>query len=112
MEGQFTPFSIDNTNEIQRLELALQSAGIGTWELDSDTNFIKVCTRTKALFGISGENVISLETLLGFVHPDDRFRNLEPCRMQMALKDGFFARGKNILMPLIIHQNCWGALSI
>lgn len=54
------------------MELALESAGIGTWELDCDTNTIQMCTRTKALFGFSGENIIPLDTLLDFVHPDDR----------------------------------------
>ena len=98
MEGQFTPFSIDNTYEIQRLELALQSAGIGTWELDSNTQLIKVCSRTKALFGISGENNIPLEILLEFVHPDDRsgFRKILDHAINHSEEDSFHAEFRSL----------------
>ena len=47
MEGPQKPFNTDNTLEIQRLELALESAGLGTWELDFDTNQIRWCHRAK-----------------------------------------------------------------
>ncbi len=42
MEGSSKPFNTNDISEIQRLELALESAGIGTWEFDGDTNQSKV----------------------------------------------------------------------
>ena len=38
MKGSSKPFNTDNTLEIQRLQLALEWAGIGTWELDTTSN--------------------------------------------------------------------------
>ena len=74
MEGSAKPFSPDNTTEIQRLELALESAGVGTWELNFNHHTFSWCRRAKMLFGFSGENIISFEQLLSLLHPDDRIK--------------------------------------
>lgn len=72
MEGSSTPFTTNNTLEIQRLELALESAGIGTWELEPKTKQLRWCHRAKKLFGFTSNDIISLEELLDKVHPSDR----------------------------------------
>ncbi|REA62795.1 PAS domain-containing sensor histidine kinase [Dyadobacter luteus] len=73
MEGNSKPFNIDNTLELNRLELALESAGIGTWELDLHNLQFRWCRRAKKLFSFDGEDVVKLETLLELV--DNDFRN-------------------------------------
>ncbi|GGB95274.1 PAS domain S-box protein [Dyadobacter sediminis] len=72
MTGQPKPFSIHNNLEIQRLELALQSAGIGTWQLNPENDTLRWCHRTKKLFGFSGHDIITFHEMLEMVHPDDR----------------------------------------
>jgi len=82
MTGQTKPFSIDNNLEIQRLELALQSAGIGTWQLIIENGMIRWCHRTKELFGFAGDDIVPFDKMLELVHPSDRdqfeqaFRNV------------------------------------
>ncbi|SKB79746.1 PAS domain-containing sensor histidine kinase [Dyadobacter psychrophilus] len=71
MAGRANAFDTDNTLEIQRLNLALESAGIGTWELDFPTGQIRLCRRTKNLFKLSGNDIIDLEVLLDRINPDD-----------------------------------------
>ncbi|MCF2489355.1 PAS domain S-box protein [Dyadobacter sp. CY347] len=71
MAGQANSFDTDNTLEIQRLNLALESAGIGTWELDFQTNKIRICHRTKNLFRLHSSDIIDLQLLLDQIHPDD-----------------------------------------
>jgi len=72
MEGSSKPFSPDSAAEIQRLELALESAGVGTWELNFVSSIVQWCTRTKAIFGFIGNDIVNLDTLLDQIHPDDR----------------------------------------
>jgi PAS domain S-box-containing protein len=72
MEGLSQPFNTDNTLEIQRLQLALESAGLGTWELDSTTHQFRWCHRAKNLFSFSGSDRIDFKVLLDLIHPEDR----------------------------------------
>ncbi|MCE7066954.1 PAS domain-containing protein [Dyadobacter sp. CY326] len=66
------PFNTDNASELLRLELALESAGIGTWELDFQTNQVRWCRRAKKLFRYAGENIIDLQELIEQIDPKDR----------------------------------------
>jgi PAS domain S-box-containing protein len=72
MEGLPKPFSTNNTLEIERLNLALESAGIGTWEINLNTQQIRWCIRAKNLFNFSGEDIIDLNVFLNLIHPEDR----------------------------------------
>ena len=72
MEGESKPFSPDSAAEIQRLELALESAGVGTWELNFVNDSVRWCTRTKGIFGFTGNDTVDVTTLLDQIHPDDR----------------------------------------
>ena len=71
MEGPSKPFNTDNALELQRLGLALDSAGIGTWQLDLHTKQVRWCRRSKALFHFSGDDFIELKHLLDLIHPRD-----------------------------------------
>lgn len=91
MEGPSKPFNTENSLEIQRLELALESAGIGTWELDSYTNQIRLCKRAKKMFALSQIDIISLPQLLDLIDPQDRaaFAGKMSTALQPELTEGF-----------------------
>jgi PAS domain S-box-containing protein len=55
----------------ERLSLAADSAEAGLWILDPSTRVFWVTERTRAIFGYSPGEVISMERLEGSVHPDD-----------------------------------------
>lgn len=100
MKGSFKPFNINDIFEIQRLELALESAGIGTWELDGQTNQIRWRHRAKNLFDFHGENFINLPALLDLIalQVRDAFRNeiSNVCTSQQAA---------SFSLELRTHQN-------
>jgi PAS domain S-box-containing protein len=69
MEGILRPFNTDNVLELKRLELALESAGIGTWELDLQSRQLRWCHRAKNLFNYTGSDIVELETITNLIHP-------------------------------------------
>ena len=59
----------------ERLGLANNAAGIGTWDFDPIHNVLRWDARCKALFGLSSQAEISYEeSFLAGLHPDDRDR--------------------------------------
>jgi PAS domain S-box-containing protein len=72
MDGNSKPFNINDILEIRRLELALESAGVGTWEFDPAINQIRWCHRAKKLFSSSKGDFITLDDLLSGIHSKDR----------------------------------------
>ena len=56
-----------------RLSLALESAAMGMWELDLETDQCTWSEQTSSLFGLArGETSVPLARFLGLIHPDDR----------------------------------------
>ena len=55
----------------ERLALAADSAEAGLWVLDYGTGVFWVTDRTRAIFGFSPDEVITMERLEASVHPDD-----------------------------------------
>ncbi|WP_346898168.1 chemotaxis protein CheB [uncultured Roseibium sp.] len=55
-----------------RLELAIEVAGIGIWEYDSETGETFVDQGALDLFGLSGDGGSRIESLLDRLHRDDR----------------------------------------
>jgi PAS domain S-box-containing protein len=60
--------------EIERLQFALQAAGIGTWDYNLITGQSKWSGICKELFGLAPNADVTADTLLEQVHPDDRER--------------------------------------
>jgi len=56
----------------ERLAFALQSAGIGTWDLDPINNKVNWDDRCRELFGFSTEGEIDYDDVLNCIHPDDK----------------------------------------
>ena len=58
----------------ERLRLAVESAEIGTWDLNLVTGANRWDRRCKDLFGFSAHAEVSYETFLGMLHSEDRDR--------------------------------------
>ena len=57
-----------------RLRLAVESTGLGTWDLDPVSLKSKWDERCKEIFGLPPEAEVDYETFLSRLHPDDRER--------------------------------------
>lgn len=64
--------SLEETME--RLNLALEAANMGTWELKIGTGEVIWSKRTRELFGINHENKIFLNEIIPNIHAEDRDR--------------------------------------
>jgi PAS domain S-box-containing protein len=56
----------------ERLRLAVEATGLGTWDLDPLTGALHWDERCKALFGLSPDASVDYGTFLSLVHPEDR----------------------------------------
>jgi PAS domain S-box-containing protein len=56
----------------ERLRLAVEATGLGTWDLDPLTGALHWDARSKALFGVPPEASLDYDTFLSLVHPEDR----------------------------------------
>jgi signal transduction histidine kinase len=59
-------------NEVARV--ALEAAGVGTWEIRPVTGEHFLSARSRELLGIEGDEAISIQRLLAALHPGDRER--------------------------------------
>ncbi len=57
-----------------RLRLAVESTGLGTWDFNPVTGKLKWDERCKAVFGLPPEAEVDYEVFLAGLHPDDRER--------------------------------------
>ncbi|HSV01634.1 MAG TPA: PAS domain-containing protein [Phenylobacterium sp.] len=55
----------------RRLEVAVESTGLGFWEWDIRTGQLTWSDRNRAIFGLPPEAPVSIETYMAMVHPDD-----------------------------------------
>ncbi|WP_374951475.1 PAS domain-containing protein [Mucilaginibacter sp.] len=68
-----TRLKLSETEE--RTRFSLQSAGLGTWDLDPVNDVVVWDDRCRQLYGFSqGEDVTSYKNVLKYIHPDDRER--------------------------------------
>ena len=56
----------------EKLRLAVDASGIGCWDVETDSGRLGCLPQIRALFGIPGEGVATLEDLHGAVHVEDR----------------------------------------
>src|SRR5215216_1402640 len=57
-----------------RLSLAVESTGLGTWDFDPSSGELRWDERCKAMFGLLPEAEVDHETFLAGLHPEDRER--------------------------------------
>jgi PAS domain S-box-containing protein len=57
-----------------RLSLAVESTGLGTWDFDPSSGELRWDERCKAMFGLSPEAEVDHETFLAGLHPEERER--------------------------------------
>lgn len=69
----------------EALELALEAAGLGTWEHDFATGDVWMDARGRAQFGLAPDAPVTRDAWLATIHPDDRERVL--MRWEQALRD-------------------------
>ncbi|HEX2780578.1 MAG TPA: ATP-binding protein [Gemmatimonadaceae bacterium] len=62
------------TQEAERARLALEAAGIGTWDFNPITGALAWSDRTRLVFGLPGATPLDYQTFLEGIHPDDRAR--------------------------------------
>jgi len=88
MNGNIRPFSANDANEASRLQLALEAAGIGTWQYDISTETILWCDRCKALYHFpkDSENIVSFEKVLDLVYTEDRQRFSESFHVPFTIE--------------------------
>jgi PAS domain S-box-containing protein len=67
------------------LELALEAAGLGTWEVDLSTGEEHWDARARALLGVPPDEPLTPTTWVDAIHPEDRGRTLE--RWEGAVRD-------------------------
>jgi PAS domain S-box-containing protein len=56
----------------ERLRLAVEATGLGTWDLDPLTGALHWDERCKVLFGVPPDASLDYDTFLSLVHPEDR----------------------------------------
>ncbi len=84
----------------ERLRLAVQATGLGTWDWDMSRDVILWSERTYALFGLAPGGVIDYAQFLRAVHPDDRAATEAAVRAALAPDgDGRLAAEFRALQP-------------
>jgi len=71
-----------------RLRLAVESTGLGTWDFDPITGELRWDERCKAVFGLPPEAEVDYEVFLAGLHPDDRERTDRFVRRALAPESG------------------------
>ena len=56
----------------ERLQTAVDAAGVGTWDYDLLANTLTWSPRCKELFGVPAEQTVTYDDFVALVHPDDR----------------------------------------
>ncbi len=62
----------ESTTSIERLQTAVDAAGVGTWDLDVRTGELVWSIRCKEIFGLPPTAEVTYDFFLECVHPDDR----------------------------------------
>jgi PAS domain S-box-containing protein len=74
-----------------RLRLAIESTGMGTWDYNPLTGELKWDERCKAVFGLPPEAEVDYEVFLAGLHPEDRERTHQAVRQALGPEsDGEF----------------------
>jgi PAS domain S-box-containing protein len=69
-----TPPDVEARLSEERLHVAVEATGLGTWDMDPTTGALHWDERCKALFGLPPGAPLDYDTFLSLVHPGDRER--------------------------------------
>jgi PAS domain S-box-containing protein len=59
------------SNDTDRVQKALEAAGIGTWEVQLDTNVVAWDDLCRELFGLGKTATVTYNEAITYIHPDD-----------------------------------------
>ena len=71
-----------------RLRLAVQSTGLGTWDFNPVTGELRWDDRCKAMFGLPPDAEVDYEVFLAGLHPDDRERTHQVVQQALDPESG------------------------
>ncbi|MBW4683934.1 MAG: GAF domain-containing protein [Komarekiella atlantica HA4396-MV6] len=87
----------------QRLKLALQTARLGSWQLDLKTEELSASNQCKVNFGLPPEAELSYTKLFERIHPDDRTYVQESVKQALDNKTDYQAEYRNIWSDGSVH---------
>ncbi|MFM8444630.1 MAG: PAS domain-containing protein [Methylococcus sp.] len=73
----------------EHLRLALESAGMGTWQRDLATDELTWSQDCRRILGFPADGDISYDQFIAAIHPDDQSRLLDTVRGAIESRDGF-----------------------
>lgn len=71
----------------ERLKFAVDSAGLGTWDFDPQTQAVVWDKRCREIFGITRSDIFDMEIFLATINEDDRIRVKNSIRETLNNKD-------------------------
>jgi PAS domain S-box-containing protein len=83
----------------ERLKLAAQVAGFGTYDVDLGNDTVVWSAELYAIFGLTPDTALSLGLIKEFLHPEDRERVMAAFLAERAETDGGFAEEYRIVRP-------------
>lgn len=72
----------------RRLQMAVETTGLGLWEWDPRTEQVLWSERNKALFGLPPDAQVDIHRYMSLIHPDDVARVQEAYRASAEGEDG------------------------
>lgn len=87
----------------QRLKLALQTARLGSWQLDLKTEELSASNQCKINFGLPPEAEFPYSMLFERIHPEDRASVQESVKQALENKTDYEAEYRNIWSDGSIH---------
>jgi PAS domain S-box-containing protein len=85
------------------LELALEAAGLGTWEHDLGTGETSTDPRAKALFGMADDEALTRERWVQAIHPDDREAAVERWERAVGERAGYSSEYRVVWPDASVH---------
>ena len=86
-----------------RVQLAAEAADLGVWHWDLKTGELSWTEKCRALFGVKQDELVSYESWLGSVHPEDRERTRELLANAMANRSDYDAAYRVIWPDGSVH---------
>ncbi|MBW4565299.1 MAG: GAF domain-containing protein [Mojavia pulchra JT2-VF2] len=87
----------------KHLNLALQAAKLGSWQIDWKTSELTLSNQCKVNFGLPVETEFTYNTLLECIHPDDRTYMQESVKQALANHSDYEAEYRNIWPDGSVH---------